>query len=124
MLRTAAVGAGFGAAMLAGFRWWERWDREQVCTGIFADCVDQTLGPVWVGGPLLVVAAWLCLLVLGVPRRWLVVVIALPLNALAAVAAHAVEPRIVAVVVVSAASWALAGLVAARRPSHPSSSDA
>jgi hypothetical protein len=45
-------------------------------------------------------------------RRWLVVLLAVPLNGLAAVAVHAGRPRFGVVVFVSLVMWAVAGLAA------------
>lgn len=113
-VKAGCVGGCFGLAALAGFRWWERWDREQVCTGVFGDCMNRTLSPLLIGVPVLVIVAFACLLALGAERPWLIVPVAAPLNGVAAVAVHAMEPRPAAVLVVSVTTWALAGWVAVR----------
>jgi hypothetical protein len=119
-LRAGVVGGCFGLAALAGFRWWERWDRERLCTGIFSECFDQSLRPLSLGVPVLLLAAWLVLFALRVRRAWLVVLLAVPLNGLAAVALLNANPRFVVVVVASAATWATAGLAVSSigRPSR------
>jgi hypothetical protein len=99
-------------AALVAFRWWEGWDQNRECTGIFADCFNESVAPLWIGVPVLLLFAWLGLFALRVERRWLVMVLAGPLNALAAVAVHAVEPRFIAVAVVSSISWGIGGLAA------------
>jgi hypothetical protein len=113
--RGGAVGAALGVAALVGFRRWEAWEREQECTGIFAECMNQSLRPLSVGLPLLVLAAWLALWAVGLGRTWLVVLVAAPLNVVLAVASHDARPRVAAVAVVSAMAWAVGGLLAKPR---------
>lgn len=108
---SALVGACFAGAAFAGFHRWEDWDKDTVCTGIFSDCFNQSIQPLFDGVAAILVLTFAALLVLRVRRAWAVLLFGLPCTGIAAIARNAIGGPPLLVVIASGASWGLIALV-------------